>query len=325
MGLPGTSRTVGAGSSRGPSEGPEMKDSVRSAVVAILATVAVALAAATLDTTTSFETAGSSGIAGGDGGGGNPGGLIPPPTNLTAGGSFQIPFLTELSTALAVLAIIISIAYILLFWRQAIGFVAVSVLLVGLVIIVLNFLTTSSLAPSLPALDPGSGFWGGGSGGGTESTSPQPPLLLALLALGLVIGSVAVILARRGIEPAETDSGAEVVEASDRDAAAVGRAAGRAADRIEAETDTKNEVYRAWQEMTDLLDVAAPETSTPGEFAEAAVDAGLGREDVDALTRLFEDVRYGDLEPSTDRERSAVAIFRRIEARYAEAKETDDA
>jgi hypothetical protein len=76
--------------------------------------------------------------------------------------------------------------------------------------------------------------------------------------------------------------------------------------------------------MTELLDVDEPSSTTPGEFATAAVAAGLGRSDVDELTRLFEDVRYGSTEPSEDLEARALAVFRRIESRYADQQETDE-
>lgn len=97
----------------------------------------------------------------------------------------------------------------------------------------------------------------------------------------------------------------------------LGAAAGAAADRLEArDADVDNEVYRAWREMTDLLDVEDPDTSTPGAFAEAAIAAGIDRTYVDELTRLFEEVRYGHKDPET-REEDAVEIFRAIEAEYA--------
>jgi hypothetical protein len=69
--------------------------------------------------------------------------------------------------------------------------------------------------------------------------------------------------------------------------------------------------------MTEPLSVDHPESSTAGEFAEAAVAAGMAREDVDHLTTLFAAVRYGGAEPTPERERAAVETLRRIEATYA--------
>jgi hypothetical protein len=133
---------------------------------------------------------------------------------------------------------------------------------------------------------------------------------VVLLALAAV---AAVGVLTRG--PSEDD--APDADESTAATAAVGRAAGRAADRIEDEAAVDNEVYRAWAEMTDLLDVPDPETSTPREFQAAAVDAGMAADDVRELTRLFETVRYGGAEPDGEAEERAVAVLRRIETAYA--------
>jgi hypothetical protein len=70
--------------------------------------------------------------------------------------------------------------------------------------------------------------------------------------------------------------------------------------------------------MTGYLDVDSPESSTPAEFADAAVDAGMSDGDVDELTRLFEEVRYGGKDPTDDRESRALAALRRIDSEYAD-------
>jgi len=101
-------------------------------------------------------------------------------------------------------------------------------------------------------------------------------------------------------------------------------AAGRAADRLEEHNaDVDNEVYRAWWEMTSMLDVADPDTATPGEFADAAVAAGMGADDVAELTRLFEEVRYGQRDPAS-REKVALSVFRSIEHAYGERTDDSD-
>jgi hypothetical protein len=166
---------------------------------------------------------------------------------------------------------------------------------------------------------------GGGLMGGGEALAP--PSLLSQFLLVAVFGLLAVVavLVLTGDHDQTVADGADGEgedEAADpADVAAVGEAAGRAADRIE-ETDDgesfENEVYRAWAEMTDSLTVDHPESSTPGEFAAAAVEAGMDREDVERLTRLFADVRYGGAEATAGREQAAVETLRRIEAAYAE-------
>ncbi|MFC7194900.1 DUF4129 domain-containing protein [Halosimplex aquaticum] len=68
--------------------------------------------------------------------------------------------------------------------------------------------------------------------------------------------------------------------------------------------------------MTTALQVPDPATSTPGEFADAAVTAGMDEGRVDDLTDLFERVRYGDEPVSEAHERRAAETLRAIEADY---------
>ena len=70
--------------------------------------------------------------------------------------------------------------------------------------------------------------------------------------------------------------------------------------------------------MTTHLPVDNPASSTPAEFADAAVAAGMDREDVAELTRLFEAVRYGDEPITPEREDRAVAALRNIERSYGD-------
>jgi len=98
---------------------------------------------------------------------------------------------------------------------------------------------------------------------------------------------------------------------------AVGRAAGRAADRVDDATTPSaadDAVYGAWRDMVGLLGVDDPRSGTPRQFARAATEAGLDPDDVSALTRAFEAVRYGDVTLSADRREAVTEAFRRIEA-----------
>jgi hypothetical protein len=291
-----------------------MNDTTRSAVIASLAVLAVAFAAATLDSTVVPER--SPGNT--EGAGPGEGGLLPiPRSGPTPVETIQIPFLREVLALLLVIVTLAFVVYVIRNWRDALGALLVVLALVGLVFVLSQLLPFP--APSdPPRLPPGDGSVLGGGGGG-DRADPSPPsapslVLLFVLVLTLV-GSVAALLG--ATTDRDADSPGES-SATETDVSAVGRAAGRAADRLEAEPDVDNGVYRAWREMTALLDVDDPETSTPGEFAAAAVDAGLGREDVAELTRLFEDVRYGSQRPSEEHERRAIGVFRRIESRYAE-------
>jgi len=157
--------------------------------------------------------------------------------------------------------------------------------------------------------------------GGTMQSPPSPPLLvLGVLLLTVAILGVVLLRQARGGVAADIDE--EELEEASETLEAIGEAAGEAADRIEADAGLDNEVYRAWREMADLLDHDRPETSTPGEFADAAVDVGMNPDDVSELTRLFEEVRYGEAPATEEREQRAVEALRRIESEYG-APEAD--
>lgn len=148
----------------------------------------------------------------------------------------------------------------------------------------------------------------GGTAGGPLSVT-ETVVLLALVVLG-----GALVVARLTEGESVEESGAS---SPDGDAAAVGEAAGRAAEELD-ETTLSNAVYRAFHEMTEALDVDDPETTTPAEFADAAVGAGLDEDDVTALTDLFREVRYGDAPATEAREERAREVLRRIESTYAD-------
>lgn len=148
------------------------------------------------------------------------------------------------------------------------------------------------------------------------STPALSPLVIAAIFGVVFVGAIAILLRSSDDENVDIDEedGEDEVSVD-----ALARAAGEAADRLEdVNVTVDNEVYRAWYEMTQLLDVPSPETSTAGEFATAAVSIGLGREHVEELTSLFEEVRYGARDPE-DREDRAIEIFRAIESEYSGA------
>ncbi|WP_276260005.1 DUF4129 domain-containing protein [Haloglomus litoreum] len=159
---------------------------------------------------------------------------------------------------------------------------------------------------------------GGASAGETVTRAVDPPTAL-LVVLGLaLIGAVVVIVRASGDEEVELETPASTEDPPETDVSAVADAAGRAADRIEADADLENAVFRAWREMTADLPVDSPDTSTPAEFADAAVAAGMDRTDVAELTRLFEEVRYGDRPATDERAANATAALRRIERSYGD-------
>jgi hypothetical protein len=296
-----------------------MRDTLTSAATAALGLLAVGFAAATLPSTSNSGTAGT-----GSGGGG--GGAIPfPEREPTSPAPADVPFAEFILLAL-VLTLVALLVYVAVFRRplfRRIAAVAVPFVLAAVVayllLVVVGDLSGSAL-PQPAILGNGSTPGGPPGDGGSSDPSSLPLGLLAVL--GVALAGVALVAVRARGRRGDEGSDDTVGRNDDRRAAAVGRAAGRAADRLES--GGANEVYRAWREMTALLDVEAPETSTPGEFADAAVDAGLEGEAVRELTRLFEDVRYGDA-PAAASEDRAVAVFRRIEAQYAETTDGDGA
>ncbi|MFB6111613.1 MAG: DUF4129 domain-containing protein [Halobacteriaceae archaeon] len=141
-----------------------------------------------------------------------------------------------------------------------------------------------------------------------------------LLVVGYVIRTARRPRRPEALDPVEPESGGLEVDQE------VASAAGRAAERLlaDADADVENEVYRAWQEMTELVPIDDPEASTPGEFAAAARRAGLPPADVATLTELFEAVRYGE-RPVTEARRTAVAeALQRVQAALETAEEDEE-
>lgn len=301
--------------------------------LAVLAIVAVAAAAATLDTAVSPDSGGSFGAGEGDQGEFGTG------DEADQSGTERSPFGGRA---------FIELCYPLLNEPWLIGTVLLGYLGVG----ALMRRSTGSWLPafaiglslSIPAYvihriltscgsPPGDGgmlpFGGNGTGflpqGGGEGTSlaqgsgvSTPNAILGILLFVALAGAVVLLFVSTADEEDEPEP-PEGEPPEMADVAAVGRVAGDAADRIEGEADVENEVYRAWDEMTRLLELPNPEASTPAEFAAAAVDAGMDADDVSELTDLFEAVRYGGVAPTAERERRAVGALRRIEDEYADA------
>jgi len=157
---------------------------------------------------------------------------------------------------------------------------------------------------------------------GEAGRAASPVWLVAVAAL-LGLGALAVAVARTPEDADDPDDPtAAAVDADEHeDVEDLRTAAGRAADRIERAAAVDNEIYRAWVEMTEHLDVEHPESSTPREFEAAAVDAGIDADVVAELTGLFERVRYGDEPPTEATEARAVDALRSMEDAYTDLDE----
>lgn len=149
--------------------------------------------------------------------------------------------------------------------------------------------------------------------GGLSAGSVPPTAAAAVLGLFVLVGIVALV---RMTGEDETFEPIDEDVPDEPDASDFAAAAGRAADRIEeANVPVDNAVYRAWLEITSMLDIEDPGTTAPRGFAEKAVGVGLNREDVSELTELFNEVRYGGKSAET-REDRALEILRNIERTY---------
>jgi len=303
-------------------------DTVRPVVVALVCVLAIGVAAATLNSAVRTDAGGGFGVGAPAPDAGSPGGAGPDFSlgNGSAGAGFGFdfpcyPVLVEPWAIGLIVAAFVFGGY--LAYRRVGGIAVVAYALpVGIPLVLAHALLTACLSPStsesgslLPG-EPGNiSLPAGGSGlpGSGSGTTLTDPSVLLLVGLGLALaGAVALLfVSSAGDEPDREEAAAD--PESPEDVAAVGRAAGAAADRIEDATDVDNEVYRAWREMTRHLDVPNPESSTPAEFAAAAVEAGIDRGDVEELTALFEAVRYGGESPTEDRERRALEALRSVE------------
>lgn len=286
---------------------------------AVVGIVALAMAAATVRSP--VETAGTGGTSGG--------GVSPSGESYEPVATRELPaFLEYLLFALAIVAAVVVAWYFIVHRRDLVKLLA-TIVAVGLLVTLLTMgLLHFGEIPTPAEQEPPTGGnetepgMGGGEGSGSSGPISFGPILGVLAVITAIFVGALVLTGRGDGDRLVAPSADAEPDADESEAAAVGAAAGRAAERIESSDDVDNEVYRAWRDMTRLLEVDRPETSTPGEFADAAVDAGIDRDHVDELTRLFEDVRYGHEGTTDEMEARAVSVLREIEAEYGVEDET---
>lgn len=89
-----------------------------------------------------------------------------------------------------------------------------------------------------------------------------------------------------------------------------------ALEAIQAGADLRNAVIRCYYEMSQVLSeqrgIRRQSAMTPREFARRLEEAGLPREEVRQLTRLFEKARYGAKAVDAREERQAIACLAAI-------------
>jgi len=84
-------------------------------------------------------------------------------------------------------------------------------------------------------------------------------------------------------------------------------------------------VTDAWEVLTDAVSVDDHRSTTPTEYARAAVEQGFPARPVGRLARAFRRVRYGDERPTADQTAAAVDAARRIRSATADPDEESDA
>lgn len=295
--------------------GPVQGATIRGLAVAGLGIIAVALAGAAIEDPRSERPPGEGeGAAGG--GGGMP---LPDPVE-----SPTVPFLPELLFGLFGLFLIVGLVYLLYSYREAAPMLLAIVAMAVIVALFLRF-ASFDFPEGMMRAPPENATSLPGTGGG-DRTDPEGevqwlPIALVLGAFWLVVLAAAAVTLggrHRGTSLGTAEEPDPSGEKGRRVRQDLGAAAERAADRIVATDGYENEIYRAWDEMTNLLDVSSPRTATPGDFARQAIAQGMHPADVRDLTRLFEEVRYGDRPPTSEREAEAVTLLRRIAERYGE-------
>jgi hypothetical protein len=91
-----------------------------------------------------------------------------------------------------------------------------------------------------------------------------------------------------------------------------------AVDALQAGGDVKDIVIRSYLQMSlivrEELGLAREKAMTPDEFEQTLVSTGVPRQPVHHLTRLFEEVRYGNRPTGREDERQAIADLSAIAA-----------
>ena len=140
------------------------------------------------------------------------------------------------------------------------------------------------------------------------SPSPPPWLIIAVslvlaLSLILLVGSVVWLLWRRKAEQED-------------DLIPLAQEVQAALDQLQAGGDVRDAIMRCYIEMSrtvaDTHSLRRQPAATPHEFESQLERAGLPGPQVRRLTRLFEDVRYGNVPPNDSQTQEAVACLAAI-------------
>jgi len=136
------------------------------------------------------------------------------------------------------------------------------------------------------------------SGGDDTGSETRVPLWQVVAGIGLLL--VGGVLALYGLTGGSDAAGEGDGESGDPEPTAP------AADTatLAADVPASNDIYRAWNALCRAVPVESA-GRTPADVARAAVEAGHAADDVAELTDSFCAVRYGDADPTAERERRA--------------------
>lgn len=302
-----------------------MKVTPRPVVIGLLSIIALSLAAATLTSPVAVD--GNLGFGGGDGiddppssdesvgvplntsdragEGGTPVDICVEPLNEIPTGALLLGFVLvggSISYALGGVGVAVAVVTIG-FWTLV---VAVLVLTAGCPT---GGMEPETVLPSEAEMDLEDGGLVDDEGGGETQPVPIPSIiLLAVVAIGIL----GVILGLRNNNATAADE--STPEPTSTTSPVAGHTQGaRTAESVPwNDRSPENTIYQAWTAFVTSLDVAEPQTTTPAEYAAIALDAEYDNRGVRELTGIFQAVRYGVIEPTTERSDEAVAALRAI-------------
>lgn len=290
------------------------RSTVLALIVATLCLFAVAIAAAAI----AEPPIDATGIGGGTGG--ENGGFFVPadPVDHSIDGIFPA-WMGDLVAIVTAVLLVLGLIAIIRHWRDYLPTAVAFMLIIGAVMLLLALVMQrlergEDIGLSLRGDTSTIGFGNGAaiSNGGELMIAV---IIAATIASILLVGAVMMGSGRSSSDiPRENQSQAQPTNSDS--AAEIGRIAGEVANRFDSESSMENDIFRAWKQMSDLVSRGAPTSKTAGEFATAAIEGGMDPGDVSALTRMFEDVRYGTMPVTPEREHTAIQIFRRIERKY---------
>jgi len=300
-------------------------------ILAGLALTALGLTAATIDTTYSSAIPSSDSSSSGDGDGGFGDGEELDRQNNSqisadredSDNTLQIPTtcLPILTRPFVILGLLIGMVGLIGVTYRQFGFIGASfsLYLVGMPLLIGYSLATDCSSAGGGTESPLAQLADASGIGGSPVATPLPPELLGAVFVAVTLAAGAALVYATGSTEIETST----EDDDEGDLSDVAAVAGAAADRLESgDADVDNAVYRAWWEMTELLDISDPDSSTAGEFADAAIETGMDQDDVSEITRLFEEVRYGGMDPEP-REELALDTLRHVERTYGPSGDDD--